>query len=233
MKFFEDIVNDKPIPVVQQPRVDFQKKGLLNSVGDFSIRVLDAIERWLFSFPSGMTKDAFKRQIEKLDRDEEIALGQLKDAKGFRIIKKYIADWDYPTADKSFAEFIANNQMFITIRSKNKKLCEKYVLSAIKDLKPFGAVYILDCAVLFANLVNSANRGSSDELVSQARKCDFLIIENLDQDIGRVSKASTWAINTIVNERFELGKPILARHNDWIEKVTELYKKCIIYQIKE
>lgn len=226
-------MNENTAPVVQQPRVEFQKKGLLNSVGDFSVRVLDAIERWLFSFPSGMTKDAFKRQIQNLEKDEEIALQQLKSAHGFRIIKKHIAEWAYPIATQSFIEFIADNKGFITIKSKNKKPCEKYVLDAMKGLKAYGTVYILDCAVLFANLINLSERGCSDELVSQARKCDFLIIENLDQEIGRVSKAATWSINTIVNERFQLGKPILARHNEYIEKVTELYAKCTIYQLVE
>lgn len=51
MKFFDEVEKEKNDVVIQQPKVEFQKAGLLRSVGDFSIEVLDAIEKWLFLSP--------------------------------------------------------------------------------------------------------------------------------------------------------------------------------------
>ena len=229
MKFFDEIEQESNDVVIQQPKVEFQKRGLLRSVGDFSIPVLDGIERWLFSFPSGMTKEAFQRQLNNLDKDDEIALSQLKAAHGYRVIKKHKET--FPKADKSFAEFIANDQLFITITG-SKSLCEKYVLKAIKDLKQFGSVYVLDCAILFAELKSSRERGDSDERLSKAKSCDFLIIENLAQSIGYVSNVAVWSLTALVNARVELSKPILARYNEY-KNLKPIYDKCIVYSLEE
>ncbi len=229
MKFFDEVEKEKNDVVIQQPKVEFQKAGLLRSVGDFSIEVLDAIEKWLFSFPTGMTKEAFQRQIDHLEKDPAIALAQLKAAHGYRVIRKHKEE--FPMLEKSFIECVAEGMMFVTIDGAKKK-CEKYVLSAIKDLKPHGSVYVLDCAVLFAELKSARERGTSDDLISKAQKCDFLIMENLAQPIGYVSNVACWALIALVNARVEQNKPILARHNEY-KNLKPIYEKCPIYSLGE
>ena len=229
MKFFDEVEKEKNDVVIQQPKVEFQKAGLLRSVGDFSIEVLGAIEKWLFSFPTGMTKEAFHRQIEHLEKDPTIALAQLKAAHGYRVIRKYKEE--FPMLEKRFIECVADGGLFVTIEGAKKK-CEKYVMSAIKDLKPHGAVYVLDCAVMFAELKSSRERGSTDDLLSKAQKCDFLIMENLAQPIGYVSNVACWALIALVNARVEQGKPILARHNEY-KNLKPIYEKCPIYSLGE
>lgn len=227
MKFFDEIDVEKNDVVIQQPKVEFQKAGLLRSVGDFSIEVLDAIEKWLFSFPTGMTRDAFQRQLAHLDSNPEVAIQQLKDAHGFRVIRKHKEE--YPKLEKSFIECVADGELYITIEGA-KKTCEKYVLQAIKDLKPHGSVYVLDCAVLFSELKSARERGGSDERLKEAQKCDFLIIENLAQSIGYVSNVACWALIAMVNARVESNKPILARHNEY-KVLKPIYEKCPIYSL--
>lgn len=228
-KFFEDVEIEKNDTVIQQPKVEFQKAGLLRSVGDFSIAVLGAIEKWLFSFPTGMTKEAFQRQIAHLEKDDARALQQLKNAHGYRVIRKWVEE--YPKLDKSFAECIANDELFITIDGGKKK-CEQYVLQAIRQLKQFGEVYVLDCAVVFAELKSARERGCTDDMFSRAKKCDFLILENLAQSIGYVSKVACWELISLVNVRFEQQKPILARHNEY-RNLSPIYEKCKIYSVGE
>lgn len=229
MKFFDEVEVEKPVAVIQQSKVEFQKAGLLRSIGDFSIEVMKGIEKWLFSFPTGMTKDAFRRQLDHLEKDDQRALEQLKAAYGYRVIRKWSEE--YPKLTKSFMDCIADNELFITIDGK-KKVCEDYVLQAIKDLKPYGSVFVLDCAVVFSELRSSRERGCTDDLFSKARKCDFLIMENLAQSIGYVSNVACWELIALVNARVELGKPILARHNDY-KNLAPIYDKCKVYSLGE
>ena len=147
MKFFDEVEVEMNDVVIQQPKVEFQKGGLLRSVGDFSIPVLKAIEKWLFSFPTGMTKDAFQRQLSHLEKDEAKALEQLRLAHGYRVIKGWKEE--FPVLNKSFIECVAEDNLHITITGK-RSVCESYVKQAIKDLKQYGSVYVLDCAVVFA-----------------------------------------------------------------------------------
>lgn len=228
MKHFDEIEIEKNNVVIQQPKVEYQKAGLLRSVGDFSIAVLKAIEKWLFSFPTGMTKDAFQRQLDHLEKDETRALAQLKAAMGYRVIKKWVET--FPVQKKSFMECIANDELFIAIDSK-RSLCEKYVLQAIHDLKQFGSVYVLDCAIVFAELKSSKERGSTDSMFSEARKCDFLIIENLAGSIGYVSNVACWELISLVNARYEQKKPILSRYNDY-KNLAPIYEKCPVYSLE-
>lgn len=228
-KFFDEIEIENTDAVIQQPKVEFQKAVLLRSVGDYSVEVLAAIEKWLFSFPTGMTKEAFQRQLNNLDKNSEIALQQLKDAHGFRVIKKHKDE--YPILTKSFMECIADGQLFITIDGK-KKACEKYVLQAIRDLKSYGDVYVLDCAIIFDELRSARDRGTSDSLLTKAQKCDFLIMENLAQSIGYVSNVSCWSLTSLVNARVEKELPILARHNTY-KNLSPIYEKCPIYSLGE
>lgn len=227
MKFFDEIESEKTDVVIQQPKVEFQKAGLLRSVGDFSIEVLEAIEKWLYSFPSGMTKDAFQRQISHLDKDPAIALQQLRDAYGYRVIK--VRKQTYPPLSKRFIECIADEQLFVSIVGTRKQ-CEKYVLDTIHSLREFGNVYVLDCAILFSELKSSRERGTSDDLLEKSKKCDFLIIEGLDQDIGYVSNVACWSLVSLVNARVEQKKPILARYNSY-KGLSAIYEKCPIYSI--
>lgn len=227
MKFFDEVDVEKEVVVTQQPKVEFQKAGLLRSVGDYSIPVLEAIEKWLFSFPTGMTKDAFQRQLAHLEKDDSRALSQLKSAMGYRVIKKW--QEEYPKLEKSFIQSIADDNLFITIDG-DRKVCEKYVLQAIHDLKPYGSVYVLDCAIFFSELRSARERGSTDQLLSEARKCDFLIMENLAQAIGFVSNVACWELIALVNARVEMHKPILARHNSY-KNLAPIYEKCKIYSV--
>lgn len=227
-KFFEDVEVENTDVIIQQPKVEFQKAGLLRSVGDFSIEVLDAIEKWLFSFPTGMTKDAFQRQIAHLEKDSKIALAQLKAAHGFRVIRKYKEE--FPKLDKSFIECIAEGRLFVTIDG-DRKVCEKYVLKALRDLKEYGSVYVLDCAILFAELKSSRERGCTDDMLEKAKKCDFLILENLAQSIGYVCNVACWSLTAVVNARAESNKPILARYNEY-KNLKPIYEKCPVYSLE-
>lgn len=226
-KFFDEVEREKLDSVIQQPRVDFQKRNLLGSVGDFTVEVLGEIERWLFSFPSGMTKDAFSRQMSNLDGDPKIALEQLKKAHGYRVIKRI--NKTFPRLDKSFLQCMADGKMFITVQGA-KGVCEKYVLDMMKSLKRFGSVYVLDCAVLFAEFKSARERGCADELLDKAKKCDFLVIENLAQHIGYVSNVASWALVALVNARVTAEKPILARYNVY-KKISAIYEKCPVYSL--
>lgn len=228
MKFFDEIEPNKTDVIIQQPKVEFQKAGLLRSVGDFSVEVLGAIEKWLFSFPTGMTKDAFQRQIAHLDSDPKIALQQLHDAYGYRVIRPHKES--FPVLSKSFLECIADEKLFITITGK-RKVCEKYVLDAIHALRAYGSVYVLDCAIVFSELKSSRERGSTDDLLSKAQKCDFLIIEGLAQDIGYVSNVACWSLVSLVNARVGQNKPILARYNSY-KGLKAIYEKCPIYSLE-
>lgn len=227
MKFFDEVEVENNDVVVQQPKVEFQKAGLLRSVGDFSIEVLDAIEKWLFSFPTGMTKDAFQRQLSHLDKDPKIALKQLKEAKGYRVIKGH--QETFPEMEKSFIECIADGNMFVTVEG-SKKACESFVLAAIRDLRECGEVYVLDCAVVFSELKSARERGCTDDMFSKAKKCDFLILENLAQSIGYVSNVACWELIALVNARVEQSKPILARYNEY-KNLKPIYEKCKVYSL--
>lgn len=227
MKFFDEIKIEKTEVVKQQSKVEFQKMNLLKSVGDFSNAVLEAIQGWLFSFPTGMTRDAFDRQIKKISSNEEEALKQLKESMGFRVIQKIVDK--LPVLTKSYIEMISEGKSFITIKGTKSK-CEKYVLGAINDLASFGEVYVLDCAVLFADLKSSRDRGDTDIMLSKAKNCDFLIIENLAGSIGYVSNVAVWSLTTLVNARYELGKPILSRYNSY-RKLSPIYEKCEVYEL--
>lgn len=228
MKFFDEIELDNTDEVIQQPKVEFQKAGLLRSVGDFSNEVLAAIEKWLYSFPTGMTKEAFNRQLSHLSDDAKVALKQLKDARGYRVIRA--VKEEYPVLRKSFAECIASELLFVTITGK-RSVCEQYVLDAIHTLKSYGSVYVLDCAVLFSELKSSRDRGCTDELLDIAKKCDFLIIENLDQSIGYVSNVACWSLISLVNARYEFKKPVLARYNSY-KNLSAIYDKCTVYALE-
>lgn len=227
MKKFDEIEIENNDTVIQQPKVEFQKAGLLRSVGDYSIAVLDAIEKWLFSFPTGMTKDAFQRQLANLDKDSAIAVEQLKAAHGFRVIRKHKEE--FPKLGKSYIQCIADGQLLVTIDGERKS-CETFVKAAIKDLKPYGSVYVLDCAVVFAELKSARERGTTDEMISTAKKCDFLIMENLAQPIGYVSNVACWELIALVNYRAEQHKPVLARHNEY-KGLKPVYEKCPIYSV--
>ena len=68
MKLFEEV---KPVerPEPQKAEVDsseFVKRNLMKSV-DRSQEIRDAVEKWLFSFKGGVTKDAFMLQMKRLD----------------------------------------------------------------------------------------------------------------------------------------------------------------------
>lgn len=236
-KFLDEVEREEVDAVVQDTKVNYQKRGLLRSVGDFSIPVLDAIERWLFSFPSGMTKDAFNRQLKNIDKDEQVALAQLKAAHGFRVIKKTKTEKQSylervaqnPHMSKSFMQNISEDNLFYSIAGERKK-CERYVLDALRDLSQFGSVYVLPTDELFAMLRTTSDRGGSDELLERAKKCDFLILENLDQPIGIVSRAAEWALTSLVNLRIKQKKPILCRHNE-CHLLSYIYEKCPVYYL--
>ena len=87
MKLFEQIQQvERPEP--QKAEVDsseFVKRNLMKSV-DRSPEIRDAVEKWLFSFKGGITKDAFMWQMKRLDYDDSIAFAQLERAVGRRTI---------------------------------------------------------------------------------------------------------------------------------------------------
>lgn len=228
MKFLDEIEKKNKDAVVQQTRgIDFQKRNLLKSVGDFTMPVLSAIERWLFSFPTGMTRDMFDRQMRNIDKDEAIALTQLKDAHGFRVIKKNKEK--HPELKRSFMECVASEQYCLTITG-SKSACQEYVMRAIKDLQSFGSVYVFDSEVYFSNFRSLKNKGNADELISAATKCDFLIIENLAQNIGLVSTVSCLALVNLVNFRHGQKKPTLCRLSTY-KHLQPIYEKCPIYEV--
>ena len=168
MKFFENMKVE--IKEVEKPKVDssdFIKNNLMKSV-DRSKVVRDAVQKWLFSFDGAITKEAFERQMRRLDFDDEKALLQLEQAQGRRTIPLPKP----PRPPKMQGSVIENmvKDTYVAISGRGYKTV---IRDTVKELKQFGTVYVLSVEELIIQFKSYHEKGSSPQMIEKAIEADF------------------------------------------------------------
>ena len=223
MKMFEQLKSEehKEIKKVEVDNADFIKRNLMKSV-DRSPQVYSMVERWLYSFRGGITKDAFLWQLKRLDWNDDVAIGQLEKAIGRRTIplppppKKPILDM--PVVEKIIEE------PYVAISGKKFK---SVIKQAVLDLKQCGTVYVLQVEELILQFKSYNDKGSSPQMIDKAIECDFLVIVDLEMPI-HIEWHIHEALNRILRFRLKSTKPIVSTWNRFND-VNDFFEKFNIY----
>lgn len=223
MKMFEQLKSEeqKEVKRVEVDNSEFIKRNLMKSV-DRSSQVYSMVERWLYSFKGGMTKDAFLGQLRRLDWNDDIAIGQLEKAIGRRTIplppppKKPVLDM--PVVEKIIEE------PYVAISGKKFK---SVIKQAVSDLKQCGTVYVLQVEELILQFKSYDDKGSSPHMIDRAIECDFLIVVDLEMPI-HIEWHIHEALNRILRFRLKGNKPIVSTWNRFND-VNDFFEKFNIY----
>ena len=226
MKLFEQIQQvERPEP--QKAEVDsseFVKRNLMKSV-DRSPEIRDAVEKWLFSFKGGITKDAFMWQMKRLDYDDSIAFAQLERAVGRRTIplppppKK-------PKLEKSLVEQMLEDN-YVAVYGKAFRQAIK---EANAELKECGQVYVLQVEDLILQFKSYEDKGAGPQMIDKAIECDFLIVVDLEMTI-HLEWHIREALNRILRKRMADKKPIISTWNRFND-VNDFFEKFKIYRVE-
>lgn len=225
MKLFEEL---KPVEHTEPPKVkvdasEYVKHNLMKSV-DRSPEIRAAVERWLFSFEGGITKEVFQYQMKRLDFDDCIAFSQLEKAVGRRTIPLPPPP-PKPKLPKSLVEQMLDDT-YIAVFGKGFKPA---IREANRQLKECGAVYVLSVEDLILQYKSYADKGSAPQMIDNAIDCDFLIVVDLEMTI-HIEWHIHEALNRILRKRQASHKPIISTWNRFND-VNDFFEKFQIYSV--
>lgn len=224
MKGFEDIECN---PAQEAEKIDkyaFQKQRLLFNLTR-SEEVCSSVQKWLFSFQGGMSKETFIQQISKLDFDDTKALEQLEKSMGKRsIVKKRVVSAPLPVASDAI-NHLSKGELFIAVAGKEEAL-HRYIRNTYQTLKTCGVTYVLDLNDLRLEWVDKYQKGKSPEMLQKSKEAEFLIVVGLETPLDLPFYIGD-TLNAIRRYRVERDMPIIstfARFREK-EKFFEYFKK--------
>lgn len=210
MKLFED--NPVEIKQPEKPTFDntsFIKKNLLKTVTR-SQEVIDALERWLFSFDGAISKQLFNNQLKRLAYDDAMALEQINKAMGYRTIPRQPPP-KQPPLQKSLLEQMLDD-IFVGVTGRKFKTEIKKV---IPQLRECGTLYILPIEDFIIQFKSYKDKGSAPQMIDSAIEADFLLVVGMELPIHLEWHVQE-ALARIARQRWEAKKPIITtwqRHN--------------------
>lgn len=190
-----------------------------------SDEVRKAVEVWITSFRGGITKEAYQRQIKRLDFDDNTALAQLKRAIGRRVIPLPPPP-QKPSLDKPLLEKMVEDQ-YVAVYGRGFRTA---IREAIPQLRACGVLYILEVERLCTEFVNYDNKGCAPRMIQDAIEADFLIVVGLEMPI-HLEWHIREAIERIGRLREEQKRPIIStwcRFND----CNSFFERFKIYHVK-
>lgn len=224
MKSFDDIEVEDKTEAPKLDRYQIQKQRLLFNLTR-SDKICSAIGKWLNSFDGGMSREAFMKQVLKLDFNDEIALQQLDKSYGKRCIqKKSLNKSSLPQAE-DVVTLLARGDLFIAINGVDRAI-RNYVRTSYQTLKTMGRAYVVDLNELKLMWTDKYNRGSSQEILTQARDAEFLFIVGLEAPLDLAPYIHDW-LNSIRRYRIENGLPMIVPFARFREETIffEYFKK--------
>ena len=227
-KCFEDLEPRRieEIPPTTINRARFMKERMMNSCPYVGV-VREKILEWLLSFDGEISLKMFNSQLSKLSPRTEVAIQQLEDSKGYRIIRRPPIEHKPPLTDSLLDRLLEDK--FVAFYGKG---AAREFAKAMEVLASMPSVYVLDVSELFSEYKDYQHRGKSDTMLAKASSCEILVIK------GFIHKLyAQWhhreALERLGRERVAKGKPILSdvHFYNWQWDLKDFFSLFKIYSI--
>lgn len=215
MKSFDELERKEQKEPIFIDKYVYQKQRLLFNITR-SKKVCAAIEQWLMAFEGGISKEAFIKEVSKLDYNDEEAISQIEKSLGRRSIsKKRVTMPNLPIA-RDAVMLLAEGTLFIAVAGAERAL-HAYIKSTYQTLKGLGRTYVLDMNDMKLEWVDKFQKGRSTEMIKKAKDAEFLIVVGLETPLDLPFYIGD-TLNTIRRYRVERKLPIISTFARFREK---------------
>lgn len=207
----------------------FQKQRLLFNLTR-SKEVCDAVYSWLISFQGGISKETFMGQISRLSFDDSEAIEQLSKSMGKRSIVKVRKFQEPLPSVGDVIQRLANDELFIAVNGREKQI-KSFVRNTYQTLKDLGKTFVLDINELRLEWAEKYKKGRGQDIIQNARDCDFLIIIGFEAPMDLAPWIVDWW-NSLRRYRIENSKPMIMLFGRFMERTdTQIWNYFKKYKV--